>query len=106
MAGNVQVNLQATISGVDTLSAVSVFSRNITGFQLAATAWEAGNWLLVPTTLVTLPMPAPVVYFVYIRNLGTNIIIVSITPGAEPSTSLALLPVGSNVGGIFLYALS
>ena len=106
MPSNVQTNLQMTINAVDTTAAASVFTRIISGFQLGATSWQAADWLQVPTAGVTLALPAAIVYFVYIRNLGTNNVIVSFTPMSEPSTSIALLPVGSNVGGVFLYALS
>lgn len=104
---NTQVNFQATITGVDTTSAQSVFTRIISGFQLAATSWQASDWLQVPTTGISVTLPAATVYFVFVRNLGANNISVSFSPvGGGTPTSIVLLPVGSNVGGIFVYALS
>jgi hypothetical protein len=106
MAGNVQTNLSLGIQAVDTVSAVTVFNRNVTGFQLAATLWQASDWFQVPTSGVNIALPATVVYFVYVRNLGVNPVQLNYVSSGGAGGGVLLLPVGSNVGGIFLYALS
>jgi hypothetical protein len=103
---NVQANLNVGIQAVDTVSAVTVFSRNVIGFQLAAISWQAADWFQVPTSGANIILPALVVFFVYVRNLGTNSVALSYVPNGGTVTSVILLPVGTNVGGIFLYALS
>jgi hypothetical protein len=103
---NVSVNLNYGIQGIDTAASVVVFNRAISGFQLAATQWSAADWFQVTTGGSVVSLPASVVYFVYARNLGTNNVTLNYTPNGGASTSVVLLPVGSNVGGVFLYALS
>jgi hypothetical protein len=103
---NVNVNLSYAIQGQDITANVAVYNRALSNFQLAATAWLAADYLQVPTGGVTVTLPAATVYFVYVRNLGANNITVTYTPAGGASTSLVLLPVGPNSGGIFLLALS
>src|ERR1700684_2922198 len=104
---NVAVNLNYGIQAVDTVASVSVFNRAISGFQLQATSWQAADWLQVPVFPgIVLALPAIPVFFVYIRNLGTNNIVLNFTPSGFSTATIILLPVGSNVGGIFLYGLS
>jgi hypothetical protein len=108
MAGNVNINLSYTIQGQDITANVAVFQRALQNFQLAATAWQASDFAQVPLGGLAIPITAigGTAYFVYVRNLGANNITVSYTPTAAPATTLVLLPVGTNSGGIFLYALS
>ncbi len=103
---NVAVNFNYGIQAVDTVAAVSIYNRAVSGFQLAATQWLSADWFQVAVSSTPVSLPATTVYFVYARNLGANNVTVNYTPAGGASTSLVLLPVGSNVGGIFLYGLS
>ena len=103
---NVAINLNYAIQAVDVTAAVTVFNRTISGFQLSATVWSASDFFQVNTTSTTISLPATTIFFVYVRNLGANNVTLAYTPAGGSSTSLVLLPVGSNVGGVFLYGLS
>lgn len=105
---NVNVNLSYTIQGQDITANVAVFNRALQNFQLVATSWQACDFAQVPTTGLTIPITAigGTAYFVYVRNLGANNITCTYTPTGGSSTSLILLPVGTNSGGIFMYALT
>lgn len=103
---NVAINLNYAIQAVDVTAAVTVFNRTVSGFQLTATVWSASDFFQVGTSATTISLPSSTVYFVYARNLGTNNVTLNYTPTGGSSTSLVLLPVGSNIGGVFLYGLS
>ena len=103
---NTNINLSYNIAATDIAANVNVFTRNISGFQLAATLWAASDFFQVPTSPTSISLPATTIYFVYVRNLGANNVTLSYTPTGGSSTSLVLLPTGSNIGGIFLYGLS
>jgi hypothetical protein len=105
---NINVNLSYTIQGQDIVANVAVFARALQNFQLVGTAWQAADWAQCPTGGLTVPITAigGTAFFVYVRNLGSNVITLAYTPTGGSSTSIVLLPAGSNSGGIFMYALT
>lgn len=106
MSANVNINYSFTIQAVDSVANVAVYNRAISNFLLTAAAWTSSDFLQVPTAGVAITLPSSPVYFVYVRNLGTNNITLSYTPTGGSSTSLILAANGSGIGGIFLYGLS
>jgi hypothetical protein len=108
MASNINVNMSYAIQGQDVTANVVVYNRALSNFQLAATAWQGSDFAQVPVggLTVNLAAIAGTAFFVYVRNLGANNITVTYTPTGGASTSIVLLPAGSNSGGIFIYALT
>ena len=103
MAANINLVTGISIQAVDITANVTPFNRALQGILLPVTAWQSADFLQVPTGGVVIQLPAPTVWYVYVRNLSANNITVTFTPVGGAATSVVLLPVTSNFGGIFLY---
>lgn len=101
---NINVTTGITIQAVDITANVTPFTRQLTGILLPATVWSAADFFQAPNSSpATITLPATTVFFVYVRNLGSNNITINYTPTGGGSTSIVLPPVTSNFGGVFLY---
>jgi hypothetical protein len=104
MTANLNNVFGLTIQVVDNALNVTPVDISNQGITLAGTATEYIKYLQVPTTGVTLTLPATTIYELYAQNLGSNVVTMYYTPASSTATSIALSPVTSGYGGFFCYA--
>jgi hypothetical protein len=103
MAANLNVVLNVTLQAVDNTANVTPVNSAASGITLGATVIAYDRYFQVGTTATTFNLPGTTAWFLYVRNLGTNVVTVTYTPTGGAAQSIDVCPVTNGQGGVFLY---
>lgn len=100
---NLSVTSALTIQATNTVSGTTPFNLALSGILLPATFWSSSDFFQVLTTPTIIPLPAAIIYYAFIINLGTNQVTLTVTFNPSSSGKMVLNPVTAGFGGLFAY---
>lgn len=101
---NINITSAITIQATDIVSGVTPVNIALNGILLPITVQSNSDFFQVQTGATVIPLPAAIVYYAFIRNLGANPVTLTVTYNPTSVGSCVLSPVTNGFGGIFLYA--
>jgi hypothetical protein len=102
MTANLNAVLGLTLQVVDNAATTTPINSQNQGITLGATVVAYDRYFQVGTSATVFNLPGATVWFLYVRNMGTNVVTLSYTPTGGTSQSVQLCPVTNGYGGVFL----
>jgi hypothetical protein len=102
MPANLNVVLGLTLQVVDNAATTTPVNSANQGITLGATVMFYDRYFQAATTATTIPLPGTTVWYLYVRNMGTNVVTLSFTPTGGAAQTVDLCPVTNGFGGVFM----
>jgi hypothetical protein len=104
MATNVNVFTAITIQATNIASGTTPYNLALSGITLPVSVWSSSDFFMVQTGNTPIPLPAAIVYYAFVINLGTNPVTLTVTFNPASSAPMVLNPVTMGFGTFFWYA--
>jgi hypothetical protein len=103
MSSNINIYTALTIQATDIVAGTTPYNLALSGIILPVTAWSSSDFFQVGTGTTVIPLPAAVVFYAFVRNLGTNPVALTVTYPTQAPTTMILNPVTTGFGAWFQY---
>ena|SRR5271156_2783546 len=101
---NVNLTTALTIQATNISAGTTPFNLALSGIVLPITVWSSSDFFQVQTGATIIPLPAAIIYYAFVINLGTNPVTLTVTYNPTSTSTETLNPVTMGFGGLFLYA--
>lgn len=102
MTANLNTNLGVTLQIVNNSANTTPVNVAVQGIVLGCTVTAYDAYFQVGTSATTYNLPGTSVYFIYVRNLGTNYVSITYAINSGSNQTVQISPVTGGFGGVFL----